>query len=481
MKVNNKGLFFASLFILLGGFFVMAKYTPQETGQEIPSHQEGFQFKNVWQFSQKSIGFSSPNLADLNLDGVEDIIIGSGIFEHGGHARPIMAIDGKKGTLLWSYNAQSRVFATPFLMDINEDKVKDVLIGTDHCHKGSSKTCPGLWALNGKNGELLWDLRKVNEGFWKGDVPGFNTISKFGDRILFGQSGGGFEPRPPARLFIAHPKTGKILKEFKAEDNGEVYSIPTLFKHNNVWHALFGTGGEVVKGSLYLYDLLKGKTLWSLPEKKKGWISSPLVHSKEKFIFATSVDSGFYKLDFKGNILWKQKVEGFETYSSPALGNFDNKSGLDMVITTAKGVWPRHIEENRIIWMNGKTGKIIDSKVFGLNGYPSPLIFDLNNDGFDEVLVLINLEAKYPENFEIAGSMKSALRIYDGKTREVLFEKNLNGLSAATPIAKDIDRNGKLDLIVPVAGKLLRFEHPKRTGPKVYWGQFRGNKGNGIF
>ena len=105
----------------------------------------------------------------------------------------------------------------------------------------------------------------------------------------------------------------------------------------------------------------------------------------------------------------------------------------------------------------------------------------MNNDGFDEVLVLINLEAKYPENFEIAGSMKSALRIYDGKTREVLFEKNLNGLSAATPIAKDIDRNGKLDLIVPVAGKLLRFELPKRTSPKVYWGQFRGNKGNGIF
>ena len=61
-----------------------------------------------------------------------------------------------------------------------------------------------------------------------------------------------------------------------------------------------------------------------------------------------------------------------------------------MVVTTAKGVWPRHIEENRVIWMNGKTGTIIDSKTFGLNGYPSPLIFDINNDGLDDIYLTAN-------------------------------------------------------------------------------------------
>ena len=76
-----------------------------------------------------------------------------------------------------------------------------------------------------------------------------------------------------------------------------------------------------------------------------------------------------------------------------------------MVVSTAKGVWPRHNKENRILWINGETGKVIDSKVFGLNGYPSPLVFDFNHDGFDEVLALINLESKYPATFEIAGSV----------------------------------------------------------------------------
>ena len=326
MNLNLKGIAFAFLFILLGAFFVTANYTPEQKDTSIPL-SEGLDFKDVWTFKQKSIGFSSPNLTDLNQDGIKDIIIGSGLFEQGDHERPIMAIDGKKGTLLWSFKTYSRVFATPFLMDINGDKIKDVFIGTDHCHKGASKICPGLWALNGKDGRIIWDLRKVNKGKWQGDVPGFNTITKWDDKILFGQSGGGFEPRPPARLFIADPKTGKIEKEFSPSDNGEVYSIPTIFNHEDKNLALFGTGGEVVKGDLILFDPVSGKDLWKVQEPKKGWIASPLVHLKEKFIFATSVDSGFYKLNFDGKVLWKHKIEGFETYASPALGNFDNKKG----------------------------------------------------------------------------------------------------------------------------------------------------------
>ena len=273
MKLKLKGLFLiGALFILLGAYFVMAKYTPQKkTKSPAPPelNSKGFEFKNVWKFSQKSIGFSSPNLTDLNKDGVKDIIIGSGIFEQGEHERPIMAIDGKKGTLLWSFNAYSRIFATPFLIDINGDQIKDVLIGTDHCHKGPSKICPNLYALNGKNGKLLWDLRNINEGSWQGDVPGFNTISKFGDNILFGQSGGGFEPRPPCPPFFGHPKTGKILKEFTPEDKGEVYSIPTLFNHNNKWHALFGTGGEIVKEA-FTFMTLKKKSPLVPTRKEKG-------------------------------------------------------------------------------------------------------------------------------------------------------------------------------------------------------------------
>ena len=110
---------------------------------------------------------------------------------------------------------------------------------------------------------------------------------------------------------------GKILKEFTPEDKGEVYSIPTLFNHNNKWHALFGTGGEVVKGSLYLYDLEKKTPLWSLPEKKKGWISSPLVHLKEKFIV---VDCFILEFDTNSKLLKISKVEDWKEPSKEEWG-----------------------------------------------------------------------------------------------------------------------------------------------------------------
>ena len=55
--------------------------------------------------------------------------------------------------------------------------------------------------------------------------------------------------------------------------------------------------------------------------------------------------------------------------------------------------------------MNGKTVKLLTQRILAVI-LPSPLIFDLNNDGFDEVLVLINLR-QYLKILK-SGSMKSA-------------------------------------------------------------------------
>ena len=64
---------------------------------------------NWSQFVGSTLTFSSPRTVDLNMDGVLDIVIGSGIdsvyTNHG-----IIALDGVNGNLLWSVPTVNDIF-----------------------------------------------------------------------------------------------------------------------------------------------------------------------------------------------------------------------------------------------------------------------------------------------------------------------------------------------------------------------------------
>src|SRR3954453_1099619 len=105
----------------------------------------------VWNKNLPVIGsLSSPRTADLNNDGVLDIVIGAGKNEFQKTDMGILAFNGKSGNLLWKQSAIDQIFGSATFCDINGDKVKDILIG------GRS---PQLKAIDGRSGAVIWDYK----------------------------------------------------------------------------------------------------------------------------------------------------------------------------------------------------------------------------------------------------------------------------------------------------------------------------------
>lgn len=85
---------------------------------------------------------SSPSIADMNGDGVNDVVVGSSDGK-------VYALNGIDGILLWSYNIGEYIFSSPSLADINSDGNLEVLIGSRN--KNEYALDPPSWSMFGGN------------------------------------------------------------------------------------------------------------------------------------------------------------------------------------------------------------------------------------------------------------------------------------------------------------------------------------------
>ncbi|NRA10854.1 MAG: FG-GAP repeat protein, partial [Crocinitomicaceae bacterium] len=72
--------------------------------------------------------FSSTRFADLNRDGVLDVIIGAGSETHE-LTSGVVAVDGKTGDILWKISAPTQIYTSALVQDINNDSIPDIFIG----------------------------------------------------------------------------------------------------------------------------------------------------------------------------------------------------------------------------------------------------------------------------------------------------------------------------------------------------------------
>src|SRR5215204_5250416 len=80
----------------------------------------------VWDQNFPVIGSqSSPRAADLNQDGVLDIVMGAGKNEFQSCKQGILALDGKTGDVLWQQEAHDQVYGSATFCDITGDGIKD--------------------------------------------------------------------------------------------------------------------------------------------------------------------------------------------------------------------------------------------------------------------------------------------------------------------------------------------------------------------
>ncbi len=472
--------------------------------------------KNVWSVNFANVTSSSSiKCADLNNDGIKDIVIGAGGNEWEKTDAGILAIDGKNGVKIWQAKARNQIVGSAVFLDINADKTVDVIIG------GRSAE---LQVLDGKTGKLIWEFYTKPGKLSAYDEGWFNF---FNPQIVLDQNNDGIKDilicnggnalleagsknRPAGKVLLLSGKSGEILAADLSPDGHEIYSTPVCIdcdtNHNPKF--IFGTGGETQGGNLFITDLnsLKNKNIKSAKilasSSEKGFISPPILADfnldKTLDIVVNQANGTTLLIDGKNfKQIWRLKIDSSEVYSQPAVGHFvGNDKYLDVFVSYALGKYPDY-KQNTNYLINGKTGKVVLKNSYGKFTYSSPLVADLDANGTDEILLnTIN-------DYEERNQQKPYYQIRQLNIEKNRFEsfssKQYGACFASSPWLGDLDNNGKLDLVYsgspaiisafpgtttyvkPALLLQLHREEFKKISPKdVKWGQYLGAGGRSI-
>lgn len=449
--------------------------------------------------------FSSPRVADLNRDGVGDIILGAGKNEFQTSDTAVVALDGRTGKVLWVNSARDQMFISVGLLDINKDGVPDVIAG------GRSAE---LMALDGTNGRDLWRFDTV---FYSnaGTKRWFNF---YNPQIIEDQDGDGlpdilisnggdikvppYDPnRATGRLVVLSGKTGRLLGEAMMPDGKEIYMSVAALKKDEGYRIIFGTGGETIGGNLFVGtldqvmagDLSQAVRIATSPNK--GFIAPPawvdVTGDGEPDVVANAVDGRLLAFDGKDlSLVWVVKIPNTEAYSSLGIGQYTDDGIPDFFVSYAQGVWP-NLEWTQQVMVDGQTGHILFRDSMGFYQTSTPVSVDVNNDGREEGVLSVNYQV-----LDDLGRKQfyNTLMVVEFKTGEVV--QLIDGLPghniSSTPWIGDLDNDGFLDIVFchsndpwhtyTFDGMQVNCLKTKIAITKpVKWGSYMGSSYDGIY
>ncbi|GJM28849.1 MAG: hypothetical protein DHS20C17_14840 [Cyclobacteriaceae bacterium] len=469
----------------------------------------------VWETNFYQIGsHSSPRTADLNEDGVLDIVVGAGRNENQPIDQGVIALDGISGKILWVQEAQDQVFGSATFFDITKDGTKDVFIG------GRS---PNFKALDGKNGQVFWEfnfhhetdsiLKYARFNFYNSVLIPDQNNNQFPELLTV--NGGNVkalpyspEGRHPGVLMVFDSKDGEVLAAATMPDGKESYMSPLCFKQpdNNHYQVLFGTGGETISGGLYSVKLtdvmssdLSNATLIT-SESGHGFIAPPVLADitldGALDIVSISHGSTVSAVDgVTGKQIWKTKIPDTESSNSFAVGYFNEDQVPDFFCTGSVGTWPKSTSAVQVM-LDGKTGEVAYSNSFGCVNFTSPVGYDLNNDGLEEVILSYSQFDCERDSLETdpldIETFLVAIDFKDGSVHQIDRSVNFKNIFS-TPWVGDLDADGYLDLVYSqcysanddilsfLGMRVKRVSLGFKTHSQPKWGSYMGTDGDGIF
>ena len=399
---------------------------------------------------------SSPRSIDLNNDGIKDLVLGAGTdstYSNYG----IIALDGITGQILWNLPTPDEIFTSAVFNDINNDNIPDVFIGGRNAQ---------LYAIDGSNGNIIWEFFPQNLGLNPSDSSLYNFYSSQicddydGDNVndILVTNGGDhkaapFDPRPPGHLMLISGSNGNLIAKAVSPDSAEIYCSPVVIdRHGGLSpEIIFGTGGEQHGGGMFVAnfsDLLTGDISNSIlltSHPSKGFIAPASIADVSNDSFLDIIVQSFSGeiIAFDGvtyQPLWTNTFSGCESSAAPTIGNFTGGDLVPDVFTVLyRGTTPTYFDYYQVM-INGLTGEITWIDSIGSMHFSSSSAFDANGDGRDEVLFSVNYITNY---------FSHQLKLIDFQNNSL---SDITPLSAGvnlgcSPLIDDIDSDGFIDFV----------------------------------
>lgn len=351
----------------------------------------------LWKVPNPGDAFTTPRFAELNGDGVADIIMG-------GREGAFSAYSGIDGALLWRV-AAAEVAETPFpynfftpalIRDANDDGVPDLVVtyGGD-------------------------DTRLPND------------------------------PRGPGWVAVVSGADGAVLAVHAAPDGKELYSSAVVYaRPDGTEWLVFGTGGETHGGAAYrapVASLLDGSFAARVERLvapgEKGVIAPAtlvdLTGDGELDIVISTFDGRLVAVNgASGAVLWEQRTEGEEAYHPAAVTRIARNGRLGLVVSRGIGVFPRYAGSIHRLH-DAADGRVLYEYRDNFQPAGAPLAVDLTGDGIDEPFFF---SMRYPVG------QGGRIHILHGPSK-TLIAQDVPTNVATTPVIADPRRSGTLELI----------------------------------
>ena len=422
--------------------------------------------ETTWENSGSNRMMSSPHTIDITGDGILDIIVGTGIEQP--PTGSIVALDGSSGELLWERNASQEMFASAQFADLNDDSVQDVILG-GRLHE--------LLAVSGTDGSLIWEFDASNNARenWYQFYTGQFIDDQDGDGVEDWLTANGGDPtaapgspRDNGYLMIISGATGDVIAVADTPDNRETYMSPLLYHPHPEMELeiIFGTGGETWDGGLWvtsISSIMSGdissanRIISPTPGVSKGIMAPPSIADMNldgiADIVAGTFDGRLIVIDGRNySVMWSLDVKEYaagqptdaESWASPSIGYFSDDAVPDVAAHFVIGKFPNYHSSFTVL-ADGQSGELLFSEDTHHTSFTTPLAVDLNDDGRDEVVMVRGAGALFSENEGYI--FYNQATILDTCQMNQFELYNRSEMSIGTPTIVDLDGDGDLELI----------------------------------
>ena len=369
----------------------------------------------VWVKSLGKIITASPTLADINNDGIEEIIIGT-------QDEGVLFALNHKGDILWSTKCGSSIRSSVAVALLNNNANPKIIVSA----YGNYMVC-----LEAATGKVEWKKYLGKHEYSR--AVGIVSSPLIADVDLDGEleivSGSRFKMG-----FCLSLQTGKLkwVHSFSYDPD----STPS-FAIIDGKPLVFIGGGEHTSGvgdnAMYALNGNDGSIYWRT-KVHGGLDSCPVISDvdndeKPEVVITSLADASCYCFDAtNGNIKWQYKFSKTGTC-------YHDKYNVCRPVSTKT-----YFTENAVC-----------------RSYTTPLVADINNDGIKEVIV---------------GSCNGLWVALNGKTGNSLIELQTDGLVRGSPVAVDADNDGKAELVISSGKQLLVY---KLENSNINWRMFNGD------